>query len=155
MDSTANMHVCNNKYLMANYVKRSKQIGKSTSERISLGWRKIQLRRAVSRDSERKEVTLTFNNVYYLLNSLSNLVSLVFLNDNKIYLYHENEILYGRDNKEILASTQQLKKSFLLKPLNLSDAKVYLTQTDKKIHKSLHVYQIVSTLSLPLTTWHK
>lgn len=105
---------------MANYVERPTRIGGSTSEGISPGQGKVRLRLAVSRESEREGVTLTLNNVYFFPSSSSNLVSLALLNDNKIYLDNKNETLYNSDTKEILASTQRWKKSFLLKLLNLS-----------------------------------
>lgn len=143
---------------MANYVERPTRIGGSTSEGISPGRGKVRLRLAVSRESEREGVTLTLNNVYYLPSSPSNLVSLAVLNDNKIYLDNENETLYDSNTKEILASTQRWRKSFLLKLLNLSDAAVHLTRADEGTYQGPHVHQTVSTVStltLPLTTWHK
>lgn len=137
---------------MANYVERPTRIGGSTSEGISPGRGKVRLRLAVSK---REGVTLTLNNVYYLPSSPSNLVSLALLNDNKIYLDNENETLYDSKTKEILASTQRWRKSFLLKLLNLSDAAVHLTRADERVYQGPHVYQTVNTPSLPLTTWHK
>ena len=95
------------------------------------------------------------NNVYYLPSSSSKLVSLALLNDKKIYLDNENETLYDSDTKEILASTQRWKKSFLLKLLNLSDAAVHLTRADEGTYQGPYVHQTVSSSSLPLTTWHK
>lgn len=137
---------------MANYVERPTRIGGSTSEGISPGQGKVRLRLAVSRESEREGVILTLNNIYYPPSSPSNFS---LLNDNKIYLDNENETLYDSDTKEILASTQRWKKSFLLKLLNLSDAAVHLTRADERTYQGPSVHQTVSSSSLPLTTWHK
>lgn len=137
---------------MANYVEWPTRIGGSTSEGISPGRGKVQLRLAVS---EKEGVTLTFNNVYYLPSSPSNLVSLVLLNDNKIYLNNKNKTFYDSKIKEILASTQRWRKSFLLKLLNPSDATMHLTRANERVYQGSHVYQTVTTPSLPLTRWHK
>lgn len=124
---------------MTNYVERPTPIGESTSEGISPGRGKVRLR------LEKEGVTLTLNNVYYLPSSPSNLVSLALLNDNKIYLDNKNETLYDIETKEILASTQLWKKSFLLKLLNLSDVAVHLTQADKGVYQGPYVYQTMNT----------
>lgn len=105
VDSAVNVHFCNHKRLMANYVKRPMQIGASILEEISLGQGKVRLRLAVLKESEREWVTFILNNIYYLPNSPSNLVSLAPLNDKKIYLNNKNEIFYNSNTKKNLALT--------------------------------------------------
>ncbi len=125
---------------MVNYVERSTRIGGSISEGISPGRGKIRLQLTVLREIEREGVTLTLNNIYYLPSSPSNLVSLALFNNNKIYLDNENDTLYNDDIKEILASIQCWKKSFLLKLLNLSDAVVHLTRGNEEVYQGSHVH---------------
>lgn len=106
MHNIANVHVCNNKRLMAHSVKRLKWIGKSKSKEISLGQEKVQLQLAVLRERKKERVTLILNNVYYFLNNLSNLISFALFNNNKICLNNRNKIFYDNNTKEILASIQ-------------------------------------------------
>lgn len=112
------------------------RIGGSILDRISLGQGKIRLQLGVSRESKSKGVILTVDKNYYLPNSISKLVSLIFLNNNKIYLQNKYKTFYNSNIKEILASMKRWKKGFLLKLLNLWDAAMHLTQANKKIYQS-------------------
>lgn len=66
-----------------------------------------------------EEVILNLWNVFYLLNSLCNLVSLRLLNDANIFYDNENHILYNKISRRPLNFIQRWKRSFFLYPLNL------------------------------------
>lgn len=73
--------------------------------------------------------------VFLLPSSPSNLVSLALLNNGGIYHDNENETLYDVDTKEVLAQAKRWNNSFLLQPLNLSDAAVCLTRRHDKTYQ--------------------
>ena len=98
---------------------------------------------------------MNLSNVYFLPNSPSNLVSLALLNDSNILHDNENEVLYDRKSKRVLAQAKRWRNSFILQLLNLSDAAVSLTRIDNETYQWPHVYQITSASKLPLTIWHK
>lgn len=86
---------------MTEYQKPFTRIGGSISNRVSLGRRKIQLRLGLKDGSE--GLILNLYNMYYFLNSLCNLVSLSFLNNNGIYYDNKNKTLYKVKTRQILA----------------------------------------------------
>ena len=92
VDSATNVHVCNNQLLITEYRERPTKIGGSISDGVSPGRGKIRLRLALKDDSERLIPNL--QNIYYVPNSLCNLVSLGLLNESGIYHDNKNEILY-------------------------------------------------------------
>lgn len=152
LDSAADVHVCNDKQLMHEYIDRPIRIGGSTSEGVSPGRGKVRLRLA----NENKDgVILNLKNVYYLSSSPSNLVSLILLNDHGIYYNNEKEKLYEKSSGRILASAKRWRKSFVLKLLNLSDAAANLTQAHGNVHQGPIVQQTTTPTNLPLTIWHK
>lgn len=124
------------------------------SKGVSPGQGKVCLQIAISKNTDKEKVIFTLNNMYYLLSSPSNFVSLALLNNNKIYYDNKNEIFYDSDTKEILVSTQLWRKNFFLKLLNLFNVAVYLSWADEGICKGPYVYQTVITLFL-LLTWYK
>lgn len=86
---------------------------------------------------------LTLTNIFYLPNNLSTLVSLGLLNDIGIYHYHKNQRLYNQSTPKTFAFVEKYKTSFLLHPLNLSSAVIYLLR-DHKVYKKLEVNQTQS-----------
>lgn len=83
VDSVANIHVYNDRVLMREYQKLPTRIGSSTSNRIFPGRGRIRLRFALKHRSN--DLVLNFCNVYYLPNSLSNLIILGLLNDSEFF----------------------------------------------------------------------
>ena len=105
VDTAANVHVCNDKELMTDYYERPTRIGCSTSDGISPGRGKVQLR--LSLENGLKGAILDLKNVYYLPSSPSNLVSLGLLNDHDIYHKNEDETLNDRKTKDVLADAER------------------------------------------------
>lgn len=141
---------------MTEYRERPTKIGGSTSDGISPGRGKIQLRLSLKDGSE--GLILNFQNVYYLPKSPCNLVSLGLLNDSGIYHDNENETLYEVKTRQTLAQAQRWKNSYLLKPLNLSDGAVKILRVDDLTYQwptnILHIAASSSTVPT-LITWHK
>lgn len=50
-----------------------------------------------------KDLIFNFQNIYYFLNNLCNLVSFGVLNDSRIYYDNKNKTLYQVKSKQILA----------------------------------------------------
>lgn len=101
VDLATNIYVYNDWLLIIEYWKQLTRIGSSTSDRISLGQRKIQLRLALKNGT--KGLILNLQNIYYLSNRPCNLVSLGLLNNSGIYHDNENETLYKVQTRPILA----------------------------------------------------
>ncbi len=118
MDSAANVHVCNNLRLMTDFAKRPTRVGGSTSNRVSPGRGTVRIRLALEDGIE--GIILNLRNVFYFPNSPSNLINLSLLNNAGIYYENEQQVLYDKASQKPLVFAQQLKRSFLLHPLNLS-----------------------------------
>lgn len=140
---------------MTEYRELPTRIGGSTSDGISPGRGKIRLRLGLKDSSEGLILNLRY--IYYLPNSLCNLVSLGLLNDSRIFHDNENETLYQIEPKKTLAQAQRWRNSYLLKPLNLSDGAVNLLRIDDVTYRwPLHALQSTSSPSVfPLSIWHK
>lgn len=118
---------------MTEYYNKPTRIGGSTSDGLSPGRGKVRLRLAQKNGSE--GMVLDLKDVFLLPSSPSNLVSLALLNNGGIYHDNENETLYDVDTKEVLAQAKRWNNSFLLQPLNLSDAAVCLTRRHDKTYQ--------------------
>lgn len=139
---------------MTEYYERPTRIGGSTADGMSPGRGKVRLR--LSLKDGREGVVLNLKDVFLLLHSPSNLVSLGLLNQHEIFYDNENEILYDKSTKETLAYGERWKTSFLLHPLNLSASVTHLTQNDNDLYKwPVHAYRTTTSPKLPLTTWHQ
>ena len=92
IDSVVNVHMCNNWSLMTKNCTHPTKIGGSILDGILPRKRKIRLRLALKDSSE--SLIFNFQNVFYLLNSPCNLLSLSLLNNSGIYLNIKNETLY-------------------------------------------------------------
>lgn len=117
---------------------------------------RIQLRLGLKNGS--KGLILNLQNVYYLPNSPCNLVNLELLNNCEIFYDNENKTLYQLESKRVLVQVRQWRNSYLLKPLNLSDAVVFLVRIGDETYKwSPHVFfsSSSSQTSVPITTWYK
>lgn len=90
---------------MIDYHEHPTKIGGSTSDGISPGRGKVRLRLAKKDGSE--GLILNLSNVYFLPNSPSNLVSLALLNDSDLLHDNENEVLYDRKSKTVLAQAKR------------------------------------------------
>ena len=84
--------------------KQPTKIGGSILDEISLGRRKIRLKFSLKNSSKR--LILNLQNVYYLLKSICNLVSLDLLNDSGIYHNNRNEMLYNVNIRQSLTHAQ-------------------------------------------------
>ena len=82
------------------YCTYSTNIGRSVLNKILLGQRKIQLRLAFKNGSE--SLILNLLNMFYLPNSLCNLLSLKLLDNSGIYHGNENKSFYKMYIKQIL-----------------------------------------------------
>lgn len=151
VNSAADVHVCNDKRLMTNFMENPTKVGRSTSNGISPGRGKVKIRLALQDRTEGLVLTLT--NVFYLLFSPSNLISLGLLNNAGIFYHNEDQTLYNLETRKTLAFAKQYKTSFLLHPLNLSAAAVSLLRNNN-IYKERNVHQ-TQDKKLPLTRWHQ
>lgn len=133
------MHVCNNKRLITNFIKNLTKVGRLISDGISPGRGKVKIRLALQ--DKIKELILTLINVFYLPYSLSNLISLGFLNNAGIFYYNKDQILYKLETQKTFAFAKQYKTSFFLYPLNLSTAAISLLKNNN-VYKEPNVYQI-------------
>lgn len=89
---------------MTEYKEQLTNVGRSTSNRISPGQGKVQLCFGLKENSE--GFILNLWNIYYFPNSLCNLVSLGFFNNNGIYYSNKYKTLYYVDLKKVLAQAQ-------------------------------------------------
>lgn len=155
VDSAADVHVCNDLDLMMEYHERPTRIGGSTSNGVSSGREKIRLRLSQKDGSE--GVILNLKDVFYLPSSPSNLVSLALLNNSGIFHDNENETLYDVRTKEVLAQAKRWNNSFLLQPLNLSDAAVSLVKRLDKMYQwpTLIHQTMLGSAKQTLSMWHK
>lgn len=53
-----------------------------------------------------KNIILDFNDVFFLSNSLCNLINLILLNNHKIFYNNKNKTLYDLDTKEVLTQVK-------------------------------------------------
>lgn len=104
MDSAANSHMCNNLKLMTGYLANSTKVGGLTSNGIlpERGIVKIRL----AKKNGNKKLILNLQNVIYLSNSPSNLVSLRLFNDTSIYHNNESPILNNKVFWKLFAFVQ-------------------------------------------------
>lgn len=97
--------------------------------------------------------------MYYLPNSLCNLVSLGLLNNSSIFYNNKYKNFHQITPKKVLAQVKQWKNSYLLRPLNLSDEAVHLLRVDVNTYQwPFYALQSSTTLfSTPLlfSIWHK
>ena len=107
---------------MTEYYDKPTRIGGSTSDGISPGWGKVRLRLGLKDGI--KGVVLDLKDVFFLSGSPCNLISLALLNNHNIFHDNKNKTLYDLETKEVLAQAKQWDNSFLLQPLNLSNAAV-------------------------------
>ena len=141
---------------MTEYYEKPTRIEGSIEDSLSPGKGRIRLRLGLEDGSE--GIILNLRNVYYLPSSPCNLVSLGLLNDSGIFHDNGNETLYQLGSNRVLAQARQWRNSYLLKPLNLSDAAVFLAKIDDETYEwHPHAFLNSSPLQtfLPLTIWHK
>lgn len=142
---------------MTEYQKRPTKVGRSTSDGMSPERGKVCLRLGLKDNS--KGLILNLQNVYYLPNSLCNLVSLRLLNNNSIFYNNKHKNLYQITSKKILAQAKCWKNSYLLRPLNLSNGTVYLLRVNANTYQqpfyALQSSIILPSALFPLFIWHK
>lgn len=131
---------------------RPTRIGGITLKEVLPGRGKVRLRLA---NKNKNGVILNLNNVYYLPSNVLNFVSLVLLNNHRIYYNNKKEKLYEKSSERILALVIRWRKSFVLKLLNLSDALANLTQAYDNVYQGLIVHKTTAQINLYLTIWHK
>lgn len=93
--------LCNNdQKIITKYYNKPTYIKKFILSKLSLRYEKICF--YLIQKNRLKKIVFDFKNIFLLLNSLSNLVSLGLLSNNKIYHNNKNKILYNIDIKKIL-----------------------------------------------------
>lgn len=98
---------------MTDFTEKPTKIGRLIVDNISLRCRIVQIRLALKDENE--EIILNLQDIYYLSNNLSNLISLSLLNDVSIFY----------DNKYHTSIIKQAKNLLLL-PNNRSKAFYYV-----------------------------
>ena len=93
VNSAADVHVCNDKRLMIDFTENPTKVGGSTSDGISPSRRKVKIRLVLKDRTEKLGLILI--SVFYLPNSLSNLVGLGFLNNAGIYYHNKDQTFYN------------------------------------------------------------
>ncbi len=104
IDSAADVHVFNDRFLMTEYYKKPTRFGGSKADGLSPGRRRIQLRLGLKDGSER--MILNLRNVYYLPSSSCNLVSVGLLNDSRIFHDNRNQTLCQLGSNTVLANAR-------------------------------------------------
>ena len=118
IDSATDIHVCNDLRLMTDFIKKLTNVRGSTTDRVSPGCGIVWIRLALEDGQE--GVILNLWNVFYLLNSPSNLISLSLLNNANIFYDNKHHILYNKISQRPLTFAQRWERSFFLYLLNLS-----------------------------------
>lgn len=106
------VYVYNNPKLMTNFYNKQIQIGSFIANKILPGQEKIRL--CLSQKNSTKEMVLNLKDVFFLLSSLCNLISLALLNNNRICHNNKNKILYNLKTKDMLTQARCWNNSFLL-----------------------------------------
>lgn len=153
MDSAADVYVCNDLRLMTDFIKKPTNVGGLTVDGISPGYGTMRIRLAL--EDGRKEIVLNLQNVFYLPNSPSNLVSLSLLNDANIFYNNERHTLYNKTSRRPLAFAQCWERSFLLHPLNLLVSATNLLKIDDTYQEVEPKIYLIQSSKLFLTIWHK
>ncbi len=138
---------------MIDFTENPIKVGGSTSDDISPGKGKVKIRLALKDGTE--GLVFTLINVFYLPNSLSNLVNLGFLNNAGIYYHNEDQTLYNLEIRKTLAFTEQYKTSFLLHPLNLLAAAVNLLKNSKIYKEKTPNINQITDKKLSLIRWYQ
>lgn len=105
MNSIANIHIYNDQTLIIKYQERSTGVEEFIFNKTLLDRKKIRLCFALENDS--KKLVFNFHYIFYLQNSLYNLVSLTYLNNSNIFYNNKNKILYYCKTRKILAQAKQ------------------------------------------------
>lgn len=104
MDSATDVYICNDLRLMTHFTEKLTRVKKSTADGFSPERRNDRIRLALEDGSE----GLIFNlrNIFYVPNSLSNLVSLGLPNDTGVYYDNERQALYDKISQKPLVFAQ-------------------------------------------------
>lgn len=142
INSTANVHICNNQKLMTDFIEKPIRVRGSTADGMSPG-RGIVRIRLILKDRS-KGVILNLRDIYYLSNNPSNLINLRLLNNANILYDNERHNFYNKVSKKPLAFAEQWEQSFLLYPLNLSVSATKLLKIGKNTYQDAEpkVHQI-------------
>lgn len=81
------------------YNKPSMQINGFISDKVSPDWKKVQL--CLSQKDDTKRIILNLKDVFFLLSSPCNFVSLALLNNYKIFYDNKNKTLYNLKTKKV------------------------------------------------------
>lgn len=153
MDNAKDVHVCNDLRLMTDLIEKPTNVRGSTADKISPGCGTVWIRLAL--EDRQKGVILNLQNVFYLPNSPSNLVSLSLLNDTNIFYNNERHILYDKTSRRSLAFAQCWERRFLLHPLNLSVLATNLLKVEDAYQKFEPKLRLTQSSKFPLTVWQK
>ncbi len=139
---------------MTHFAERPTRVGGLTSDGVSPGRGTVWIRLALEDRTE--GVILNLQNIYYVSNSPSNLISLSLLNDVGVYYDNEQQVLYNKTSQRPLVFTQRWEQNFLLYPLNLFVSAANLLKTKSNFYKDTEpkIHQ-TSSNKLSLTVWHK
>lgn len=147
------MYVCNNKRLIIGFMENSIQVKRLTSDGISAGRGKVKIRFILKYRTE--DLVFTMTNIFYFLNSLSNSISLGFLNDAEIYYYNKDQILYNFKTQKTFVFTKQYKTSFFLHLFNLLVIVVNLLKNSEVYKKRRLNINQTSDKKLFLIYWYQ
>lgn len=120
---------------MINFTENTTKVRRLTLDSISSGRRKIKIRLVLKDRTE--ELILILINIFYLLSSPSNLVSLSFLNNAKIYHHNKDQILYDLEIWKTLTFAKWYKTNILLHSFNLLLATINLLKNSKFYKKEI------------------
>lgn len=112
VDNVTNIYVCNDMRLITNFEENPTKVGGLTSDSISPGGKRIQIRLTPKNGTKGQVLTLT--NVFNLSHSLSNLVSLSVLNDAEIFHYNKDQTLYNQETQKVFVFVEHYNTSFFL-----------------------------------------
>lgn len=104
MNNVVNVYIYNNLGLITDFTERPTRVRDSIADGVSPECKMVQIRLALENRS--KTLILKLQNVYYFLNSPSNLVSLSLLNKASIYYNNKFEALYNKISQKLFAFTQ-------------------------------------------------
>lgn len=104
INSAVNVYVCNDQRLITDFIEKPTKVKKSIVDSMSPRYGTVWIRSVLEDGSER--VILNLRIIFYLSNSLSNLISLSLLNDANIFYDNKRHNLYDKASTKPLTFAQ-------------------------------------------------
>ena len=152
LDSAADMHVCNHRSSLIDYVVRPTDLAGSTSEGMSPGRGFIERTLALQDDSPSSALIL--HNVLLIPQCPVNLISLALLNRHDIYYDNLNWTLFLQSSGRVIGYVQSVNTNFIVKILDTPEVAVRLTQIDDQTFQWPKTAVYHTSNRADLTTWH-